>query len=263
MRGTICGVLCFVGFLGFALVGCGGGAPSANKGDGVGGATAEISSEGIKTRELSELPAVDAPLPIADQGRVQFSLPEGWKTLARNPKFLVACVPEEGSAATLPRIAISVSDPPADVTTKTTADNVAELADILQAQLKKDDKIAIESCKPLILGSNPWVRHVRKSRYKDEPVAVQYLQTVQSGRLYTVDLTVNAKDNPKSSAKPIVYDKSLLAHRDFAYAVAANMKFPKEGGGTAEPPPPTTEEEPAVKKVAEPADKPAEPAKSE
>ena len=250
MRGTICGVFCLV-----ALVGCGGSTPAVNQGGNGGDSTGESSSEEIKTRELSELPAVDNPLPVADQGRVQFSLPEGWKTLTRNPKYLVACVPEEGSAATLPRISISVSDPPADVTTRTTADNVGELADILQAQLKKDDKIAIESCKPLILGSNPWVRHVRKSRFKDDPVAVQYLQTVQSGRLYTVDLTVTAKDNPKSSAKPIIYDKSLLAQRDFAYAVAANMKFPKEGGGGVEPALVPSEEKPV--------EKPAEPAKSE
>ena len=249
MRGAIWAVL--LGLIG--LVGCGGGnAPTSDSGDG--GVVDSSSSEGIKTRELSDLPAVDDPLPVADQGRVQISLPTGWKTLQKNPKFLVACVPEDISAASLPRVSVSVSDPPVGATARTTAENAQELADKLAAQLRKEEKFAIESPRPIILGSNVWVRHVRKSKYKDDPVAVQYLQTVQSGRLYSVDLTVTAKDNPKSSQQPIFYDKTLPAHRDFAYAVAGTMKFPKEAGGSSEPPPPAEDK---------PADKPAEPEKSE
>lgn len=249
MRGVIWAVLLFL----ISSVGCGGG-NEATSDSGGGGVVDSSSTEGIKTRELSDLPAADDPLPVADQGRVQISLPTGWKTLQKNPKFLVACVPEESSAASLPRISVSVSDPPAGAASRTTEENSFELADKIATQLKKEEKFAIESPRPIILGSNVWVRHVRKSKYKDDPVAVQYLQTVQSGRLYTVDLTVTAKDNPKSSKQPIFYEKTLPAHRDFAYTVAAHMKFPKEAGGSAEPAAPAEEK---------PADKPAEPEKSE
>lgn len=256
MRGTIGGVLLLL----IGLVGCGGNSTPSVDSSG-GGSSENTSSEGIKTREISELPAVDEALRPDDQGRVQYCLPTNWKTLTKstkNKKLLVACVPEEGSANSLPRITITAEDPPSGVAARTTADNVEELSNALAAQLKKDEKFAIESCRPIILGSTPWVRHVRKSSFKDAPVGIQYLQTVQSGRLYTVDLTINAKDNPKSSLKPIFYEKSLQEHRDFAYAVAANMKFLKEGGSSPEPAPPT--EKPAEDK---PADAPAEPAKSE
>jgi hypothetical protein len=258
MRSVICGVsLVLIG-----LAGCGGGSTTTPDSGGGGGGSSENSSnsDGIKTREISSLPAVDEALRPDDQGRVQYSLPANWKTLSKNTKnkkILVACVPEEGSANTLPRITITAEDPPSGAPSRTTESNVQELADKLAAELKKEDKFAIESPRPLILGSNAWVRHVRKSSFKEAPVAVQYLQTVQSGRLYTIDLTVTAKDNPKSSTKPIFYDKSMLEHRDFAYAVAAHMKFLKEAGGSTEPAPsaPPAEEKPA--------DKPAEPAKSE
>lgn len=249
MRGAIWAVLLFL----IGLVGCGGGGGTTSDSGG-GGSSDTAGPAEIKTREIGDLPPADDPLPVADQGRVQISLPTGWKTLQKIPKFLVASVPEDISAASLPRISVSVSDPPAGAASRTTEENSQELADKLAAQLKKEDKFAIESPRPIILGSNVWVRHVRKSKYKDDPVAVQYLQTVQSGRLYTVDLTVTAKDNPQSSRQPIFYDKTLPAHRDFAYAVAAHMKFPKEAGGSPEPPPPAEEK---------PADKAAEPAKSE
>lgn len=230
---------------------CGCGTPVANSGDGGGGdnePVVETSSDGIKTRAISDLPEMDdRPMPAKDEGRVQFALPAGWKPLKPNPKFLIACIPEDSSASKLPRITIAAGEPNIDEKSSTTSSNALDLAKKLQAQLEADKKKAIESFRPLKLGDTVWVRHVRKVSTADgTPAAVQSLQTIKSGRLITVELTVNAKDNPRSSIKPIFYEKELQAHRDYAYAVAANMKFPKEGGGS-----PPAEEKPAEEKPAE------------
>lgn len=242
------------------FVGCGDAKPAASNGGGSGGgdeAAPASNSDGMKSYALSDLPEMDdRPMPVKDEGRVQFSLPAGWKPLAPKKEFLVACIPEENSAASLPRITISVADPPGDDKSSTTAENAGALASKLQSQLESDpSKKPIESCTPIQLGDSVWIRHVRKVSAKSGPAAAQALQTVRSGRLVTVELIVNARDNPKSSRPPILYDKELKKHRDYGYAVAANMKFPKDGSSA-----PASEEKPAEDKPAEenPAEAPAE-----
>jgi hypothetical protein len=234
------------------LCGCGG-TPAANSGDSGGGGNepvAETSSADFKTYEVSKLPDMDdRPMPVKDDGRVQFALPAGWKPLKPNPKFLIACIPEDGSASKLPRITIAAGEPNVDEKSSTTESNALDLAKKLQAQLEADKKKTVEGFRPLILGDTVWIRHVRKVATADgEPAAVQSLQTIKSGRLITVELLVNAKDNPRSSTKPIIYEKELQEHRDYAYAVAANMKFPKEGGSSPPPAEKPAEEKPAPEK---------------
>jgi|GEM_PF-6101399 len=239
--------------LAVGICGCGG-TPTAKSGNGGGGeeGSAATSNDGIKTYAIADLPEMDdRPMPVKDEGRVQFALPAGWKPLKPNPKFLIACIPEDSSASKLPRITIAASEPTVEEKSSTTSSNAQDLANKLQAQMEANKKRPIESCRPINLGPTTWVRHVRKVTTADgTPAAVQCLQTIKSGRLITVELTVNAKDNPRSSQKPIFYEKELQAHRDFAYAVAANMKFPKDGSS-----PPATEEKLAEEKPAE--EKPA------
>jgi hypothetical protein len=207
-----------------------------------------------KTYPIDELPDVGEKLAPLDQGRVIVTLPMGWKTLQRKPTYLVASIPEENSATQLPRIVVTASDPPADLSSSTSSSKAAEHTKALQAAFEKEKKKLIEPCKAIGLGENTWIRHVRSAKLSDNPVAIQSLQAVRGGRLYTVELTVSAKDNPKVSNPPIIYQKSLEEHRNFAYALAAHMTFPKEtdGAGPAEPAP-ATEAVPDEKAKPEPA----------
>src|SRR5262245_45990133 len=97
-----------------AGVGCTGGATPTNDKPSAEGVSSEESaaSDGHKTYALADLPEAGEKIPAADQGRIVITLPAGWKTLQRNPKFLVAMVPEENSANSLPRIAVSAADAP-------------------------------------------------------------------------------------------------------------------------------------------------------
>jgi hypothetical protein len=255
MRWTFFVAVLAVGLASLGLAGCGGSQQGAAPGGGnsdAGDAGGETSSENLKTYALSDLPEIDKdrPIPIKDEGRVQFWIPTGWKPLKPNQKFLIACIPEDNTANQLPRISIAVSEPTVDDKSSTTSSNAQALAEKLQAKMEGDKKRPVEGCKPLQLGDHVWVRHVRKAAASDGPVAIQSLQTIKSGRLYSVELTVTAKDNPRSSQKPIIYEKALQAHRNYAYAVAANMQFPKDSSS-----PPAVEEKPAEEN---PAEKPAE-----
>jgi hypothetical protein len=236
-----------------ASLGCGGAKESTTrKGDGTGeaGTPTETQSTDIhKTYDVADLPSVEEKLPPADQGRIIITLPTGWKTLQRNPKFLVACIPEDSTATKLPRITVAVSEAPADLTSNTTPDNAAEQAKLMQAQLVKDQKKWVETCKPLGLGDHTWIRHVRSAKLKEDYSAIQSLQTVRGGRLYTVELTVNAKESPSSKGPPILYAKAMDEYKKFAYAVAAHMTFPKDDGSAT---PPAESTPPAEEKPAEP-----------
>jgi hypothetical protein len=249
----------------FAGVGCGGtNSPAPSNPTAEEPSAEEPGPSNVhKSYAVSDLPDPGEKLTPLDQGRVVVTLPMGWKTLQRKPTYLVACVPEENRATQLPRIVVSVSDPPADLSSSTSASNAAEHAKGLQAAAEKEKKKLIEPCKALGLGDNTWIRYVRSAKQASgDFAAIQSLQAVRSGRLYTVELTVSAKDNPKSSKPPIIYQKSLADHRDFAYAVAAHMTFPKDGSGEMKPAEvPPAENVPDEKAPAEKA--PAEKAKPE
>jgi hypothetical protein len=145
--------IAFWGFLLFltALAGCGG--ETTNSGGA--SPTGDSTSDEIKTREISDLPPVEDPLPVADQGRALISLPVDWKPLPKKPTHLVACVPQENSLNSLPRITVTVTDPPAGVASRTTKENAWELANKVADQLRKEKKYAIESPRPIILGNTP------------------------------------------------------------------------------------------------------------
>jgi hypothetical protein len=170
----------------------------------------------------------------------------------------------EGKPSELPRIVVTVDEPPAADLPDTTEENAHALAGIIDAQLNKDQrKVVPENCLPIVLGNHTFVRHVRLASLGGDPAVIQSLQTVQGGRMYTVELicAVDAADRRE-------YVKSLTDKRDYGYAVAANMKF----GSAADPlagisapvvvdPPPTDPAsiEPApTDNPAAPADNPAE-----
>jgi hypothetical protein len=204
----------------FVLSGCGGEKAGNTASTEEGG---EETSAEVKSYTAEELPELEDPLPPQDQGRVVFALPTGWKTLPKGSKSLAAFIPEDSSAAKLPRITILAADSPLEDFTSVGTPNVAEFAAKMNAVSVKEGKKIKEATKPLNLGENSWARHVRIAKFSDAPAAIQSLQTVRSGRLYTVELIIPADADER-------YANSLKKYRDFAYAVAANMTFPKDGG---------------------------------
>jgi hypothetical protein len=154
---------------------------------------------------------------------------------------------------------INAEEPPAGSPEQLTEENAAEYAARLDQELKKEvaagTKRVEEYSLPVILGKTVFIRHVRQVEVDRSPCVLQSLQTIQNSRLYTVDLIVEI-DAPRASN----YGASLLAVRDYGYAVAANMRFAPPGekfdplAGLPKAKPPKTDK-PAKN---EPKNKPAE-----
>lgn len=251
-------------FLLFGLVlplafGCGGGGkPTANVPEGEGSGEA---LDGIKKYEVADLPSVDDPLPRPlDGNRLEICPPKTWK-FSSQANYLVVFA--KGKVSELPRMTVMAADSPFGKD-DTTEENVQELAKKIQSKLDKDGKRIREKTKPVNLGGHLWVRHVRQSSQGGTPCAVQSLQIVRDGRLYTLDATAAAKDDSPASLAAAV--RSI---RDMAYAVAANAKFANDAGGlpstpaTEEKPPETEETKPAETTDEKPVDPKPEEKKTE
>jgi hypothetical protein len=130
----------------------------------------------------------------------------------------------KGKPTELPRIVISADDPPEGSPSTLTEENVAafvvEQDKALRAAAKAGRKRVDEYNLPIVLGNSIFIRHVRQATLAEAPCVIQSLATIQNGRLYTVELIAEI-DAPR----PEEYEKSLTKWRDYAYAVAANLKF--------------------------------------
>lgn len=220
------------------VLGCGGGNSAATSSNGSGSDGEQVEDVGgseIKRRSLDSLPAVGAYLPPQDGGRIHLAPPEGWRPVSRD-KYLARFV--KGEPSELPRITIIAADSPSPEVTTLTEDNLSELIPLLTEQSKAGKKTPIEPVRPIILGDHVFARHVRIARLNDEPCAIVSLQTVQDGRMYTVELYVKAGSDGSE------YAKYLKQSQDSVYAVAANLKF-------GDDPAPTTSPELAEEKPAE------------
>ena len=140
-------------------------------------------------------------------------------------------------------------------TEDTTENNAQALAKNIQQKLAKDKKYIREKPKQVILGDRVWVRHVRQVTQGGSPCAVQSLQIVRDGRLYSLEMFSAAKDDSPSSMAAAVSKV-----RDTAYTVAANAKFTKKAGASPDAPAAATEEKPSEQP---PEAKPAETAPGE
>jgi hypothetical protein len=234
----------WMAFVSLGMLGCGGDNGAATSSDGSGSGEEQLDDAGgdsnIKRREIDRLPAVGAYLPPQDQGRVHLAPPEGWRPVSRD-KFLARFV--KGNPAELPRITISAADSPSPEVTTLTKDNLSELVPILTEQSQAGKKKPIEPVRPIILGDHVFARHVRIARLNDEPCAIVSLQTVQDGRMYTVELFVKAGSDGSE------YAKYLKQSQDAVYAVAANLKFGDEPASAPMSPP--ADEPPAEEKPVE------------
>ena len=246
----------------FWLSGCGGEngePPSARVQDAEG--DAETPGSEIKHYDIADLPPVDEPLqrPL-DGGRLAICPPADWGFFSQAHYLVVFA---KGKVSELPRMTVAAIDSPYG-SEDTTEDNAQALTKNIQQKLAKDKKNIREKPKPVILAGRVWVRHVRQVSQGGSPCAVQSLQMVRDGRLYSLEMFSAAKDDsPASLAAAVSKD------RDTAYTVAANAKFTKESGDTPAVPPAQTDEKPAeetppeTKPTVPPAEKPPEPKPTE
>jgi len=230
--------------LALLVAGCGG--EEKKEGAPKGKTEAESSQTSYKRYAASDLPAVDKPALIVDDGKLEIAPPVEWVPIPRQKGFLVNFIKESGKVASLPRISVTAGQPPG-VAEDTTEDNAAALVSAIQQQLAKDKKkIVREQPKAIVLGGRTWARHVRQANLSGTICAIQSLQIVRDGKLYSIELTSVAKsDSVDDMAAAVTKD------RDQAYAVAANVRFTREKGASA----PNATDKPAEEK---PTDKPAE-----
>jgi hypothetical protein len=212
----------------------------------------------LKRREISSLPAVNEYLPPLDGGELSVAPPADWHVLPRGRTFLLALAP--GKADELPRITINAEFPPDGSPVELTEENAAAFArqqdEALERAAKTGKKKVHEFHLPIVLGDNVFIRHVRQASVgKGVPCAIQSLETIHAGRMYTLDLIVAI--DPKNVED---YGEALTKYRDYAYAVAAHFKFaspsisvqPKDSGET-NPAVPAKETNPETNPEANPA----------
>src|SRR5262245_61207688 len=194
-----------------ACTGCGGGSAPA----------AGTQSELIR-RDVASLPAIGDYLPPVDDGKLEAAPPVGWNVMRRGRTFLIGFA--KGKASELPRIVINAGQPPEGSPTTLTEASAAAFAALQDQELRAAAKLGTkrldEYNRPIVLGGTVFIRHVRQATLADAPCVIQSLQTIQNGRLYTVELIAEIE-----AARAEEYEKSLAKWRDFGYAVAANLKF--------------------------------------
>jgi hypothetical protein len=171
----------------------------------------------LKRRATASLPKVGDYLPPQDAGQLEIAGPAGWKTLPRGA-FVAGFYKEKANE--LPRVTVDAQ--PANLAgfTSATEGNAAELAKRMAGILARQSKAVQEPPRPIVLGDTVYARHVRLAKYAGAPAVIQSLQTVQNGRLYTVELYCEV-ESPRAEE----YEASLTKWRDYGYAVAANLKF--------------------------------------
>jgi len=218
-RGRLLAALAMIGLA--SLTGCGG---TTGAGGGTTGAT---TTNGVKQYTAAQLPPVVQEIPALDGGRIEIPTPDGWNAGPR-ATGLLARFHLKGRSG-IPQILVKADAAPAGVPDTITADNVLAYADLVQkeldAQVADKKTTVLEPAKPMMFGSNAWVRYVIPGKLPNKDRATlerQILRTVQRGRVYSIDLQVEGNELPKS--------------RDHAYAMAAGIKF-SAGTDAAAPPP--------------------------
>lgn len=165
----------------------------------------------IKRVEAANLPELAVYLPPVDQGRVEINPPSGWIIRDQNTGAYLYDFAKVKSER-MPAIIVRAASSPYEDFENVTEENVLDFAKAVQEQtLNKLKEPPLEDALPMMLGSNAFVRYVRKARVKNVAAEDQVLVTVHNGRMYTVELQVRPE--------------MLLTYRDNAYAVAAGMKF--------------------------------------
>ena len=204
----------------------------------------ESPKDEIKRYDIADLPPVDEPMPRPlDGGRLELCPPADW-VFSGQANYLVVFAKVKVSE--LPRMTVAAADSPYG-TENTTEENAQSLAKNIQKKLVKDKRNVRELPKPVRLGESVWVRHVREVPQGGSPCAVQSLQIVRGGRLYTLEMFSVAKDDSQAAMAAAVNAGNV---RMISYAVAANARFKEPGSATppkgeGQPPPTAPETKPA------------------
>lgn len=225
-----------------SLAGCGGGEPAGDSDAGTSSATSSSGSgeTAMKSYSAADLPETGDPLRPLDNGRLVIAAPKEW-TPINQPKALVWLVP--GEPTELPRIVVNSTPSPISGISRVNASNANKFCDQLVEVAGRMANSMAELPKPIKVGNVVWARHVRLAKTGGGWAAVQSLQTISGGRLYSIDLYVKIPSDDRAE-----YPGPLKKYRDHGYAVAASASFPKDEGGDDEPmiEEPTTTEEPAA-----------------
>jgi hypothetical protein len=207
-----CGIVLFTG--------CGDATSTTNSGES--NATASVELLEMKTIDVASLPKVGVPITPVGFPKLSISPPENWGVGARpkaDDKFLVRFMKEPPQR--IPGMELRANpEGKLEGFSQVNAENAESYAEAVQATLKKPK----ENARAMLIGKNAFVRYVKTATYKNEPMDVQVLVTIQNGQPFVLEMHVPEGKIPD--------------HRDAAYSVAANMSF---DGAKAE----TTEEEPA------------------
>lgn len=189
-------------------------------------------------------PPGDATPPL-DGGKVQSTMPAGWKFLPRSNDYLFAAYLED--KAGVPRIVLKQTD--ADGLPDSDSDAaVDQLVAKVTEEVGSDKKAAITK---MNLGGNRFVRFEKAMSFRSQPASGVTLETVLGGKRYSIELLSYTSDN--SRHLPSLYRFAAdLKVSDGTTAPAEEpmaTEEPKEEAGSEEEP--MTEEKPGEEKPAE------------
>jgi len=172
----------------------------------------------IKRVDASQLPELGNYFPALDEDRLMLAPPIEWNWASRREGYLARMHLDKTRRVRLPRIWVTVEDPPSGATDQLTEENLVAHARFVQSRLERDGTKLVEPVQPMVIGTVPCVRYVRATRYRVREKTSQsltaerqILETIQAGRRYTIDLHV--------------HPGTILRHRDDAYAMLAGMEF--------------------------------------
>ena len=143
-------------------------------------------------------------------------MPDGWKTLPRDSKFVVRFASLQGGGG-LPRIDVVVQESHLGGFTDVTPANVVDFTAAVAKDLEADGTAVIEPPIPMVIGSVACARYVSHLKLKIGEgtllVERQTLGVLHAGRLYKINLLVELG--------------KLTDSRDAAYALCAAVRFPE------------------------------------
>lgn len=171
---------------------------------------------------VSLAPAGD-PTPPLDQGRVQSTMPQGWKFLPRSNAYLFAAYHQDKGG--VPRLVLREMEA-GDLPTTDSAETAKPLAAAIDKEFPSG---GISPLTVLNVGENWFVRFEKKMSFRSEPATGVFLVTVQGGKRFTLELLTYA--DKKDDFLPALYrfagDLKIEATEPAAKEEASGEEVPK------------------------------------
>lgn len=179
-------------------LGCSTESPSQSSGDTApaGHDSSDSKKASPKTPAISLAPAGD-PTPPLDGGRVQSTMPKGWKFLPRSNDFLFAAYFEEKGG--VPRLVLREQEA-GDLPETASAETAKPLAEAIRKEFPSGKE---SSLTVLNIGDNWFVRFEKKMSFRSLPASGVFLVTVQDGKRFTLELLSYAEK--KDQFLPALY----------------------------------------------------------